>query len=140
MTQGLGLCEICHRQLLDNGQCLFCTTSEALDLRQLVPDAELKPPEPSQVITLVELTTGQRHPLEVPRVRIGRDPKNQIVINDDVYVSRHHAFITFEDGKWWLEDLGSKNGTLLNYAHILDRELIGPGDVVTIGRTEFRVE
>lgn len=127
--------------MLDNGQCLFCTTSDALDLRELVPDSALTPPPPDKTITLVEMDgTMRSFALNTPRVRIGRDPHCQISLADDVYVSRHHAFITFEDGNWWIEDLGSKNGTLVNRAHILDRELLNAGDVITIGHTQFRVE
>ncbi|MEY3407719.1 MAG: hypothetical protein RL038_780 [Actinomycetota bacterium] len=38
---------------------------------------------------------------------------------DDITVSRHHAKLTEENGKWFIEDLGSLNGTYLN------REIVG---------------
>lgn len=140
MTEGQGRCPLCHEPLMEDGQCLYCTTFEALAIRPPTSEGLLKAPDAAQVITLVEHENGTRYPVKTARVRIGRDPSNQIIIRDDVYVSRHHAFITFEDGHWWVEDLGSRNGTLLNEAHILQREMLSPGDKLTIGHTLFRVE
>lgn len=44
---------------------------------------------------------------------VGRDPSCDIVIVDP-YVSRAHAKIFYKENKWYLEDLGSKNGTYIN--------------------------
>jgi pSer/pThr/pTyr-binding forkhead associated (FHA) protein len=139
MTEQLALCSKCNRQLLGDGQCLYCTTTDALDLHAIVSESKLSPPPQEHVLTLMELDGGRRFTLDTARARIGRDPKNQICL-DDVYVSKQHAFITYEEGRYWLEDLGSKNGTKLNGAHILDREVLSRGDIVTIGRSDFRVE
>src|SRR5687767_8851637 len=108
MSVDLKTCTICKRQVLDNGQCLYCTTNEALDLRELIPDHLLQPPPPEKFRKLIQSTSGESYNLDSPRLRIGRDVKCQIVM-DDLYVSRHHAFITYEDGNFWIEDLGSKN-------------------------------
>jgi hypothetical protein len=43
---------------------------------------------------------------------IGRESDCDLVLDDD-RVSRRHARLSFEDGAWWLADLGSKNGTSL---------------------------
>src|SRR5262245_21164067 len=91
----LGTCHICRREVLDNGQCLYCTTGQALGLRALVPDNALMAPADEEVITLVEMARLERFQLEAPRTRVGRDPQNQIVLGDDVYASRHHAYITY---------------------------------------------
>lgn len=139
MTEGLALCSKCNRQLLGDGQCLYCTTTDALDLHAIVADSKLSPPEAENVLTLVDLENGRQFKLDTPRARIGREPKNHICL-DDVYVSKQHAFITYEDGQYWVEDLGSRNGTKLNGAHILDREVFHRGDTVTFGRSDFRVE
>lgn len=50
-------------------------------------------------------------------VAIGRDPKNDIVFSS-TSVSREHAAVTFRDGRWYLEDRGSFNGTFLNGARV----------------------
>jgi len=140
MTEGTGRCPLCQEALMEDGQCLYCTTFEALAGKQPPPEGLLKAPPAGEAITLVENENGARYDVTSARVRIGRDPSNQIRIQDDVYVSRHHAFITFQEGHWWIEDLGSRNGTLLNDAHILQREMLTPGDKLTIGHTLFRVE
>jgi hypothetical protein len=46
------------------------------------------------------------------RTRLGRDSDNHVVL-DDERVSLHHALITVRDGVYWLEDLGSTNGTFV---------------------------
>lgn len=138
MTQALGICALCNRQVLDNGQCLYCTTTEALEIDDLLTAAVNVPPA-DKVVTLVQITNGRRFVLDAGRVRIGRDPKGFIVL-DDPYVSRNHAFIIYEEDCYWVVDLGSKNGSKLNGAHILEREALNIGDTVTIGHTDFRVE
>ena len=54
---------------------------------------------------------------------IGRHPDSDICISDGS-VSRRHAQITYADGTWVIEDLGSRNGTLLNGA-LIDRAELG---------------
>lgn len=67
---------------------------------------------------------------------IGRSKSNTVVIPDP-YVSRHHAWISRRDGSFYLEDLGSSNGTLLNGIHI-DREPLRNGDELSFGRSRAR--
>lgn len=56
-----------------------------------------------------------------------------ILFLDDITVSRHHAAFLSEDGRLWLEDLGSTNGTYVNGKRAERAELF-PGDEVIIGR------
>ena len=44
---------------------------------------------------------------------LGRLPENSICLTDG-RLSRYHARIEFRDGGYWLSDLGSQNGTLVN--------------------------
>lgn len=125
---------------MDNGRCLYCTTGEALGLRRIVPDRALRAPLKHEQMVLVELNGGRFYRLVSPRTRIGRDRRNQIVLENDVFVSRLHAFITFEEGTYWVEDTGSTNGTKLNGSYILEREPLTSGDVLTIGKSDFLVQ
>lgn len=53
---------------------------------------------------------GAALPLELGRTTIGRDPSNDIVLSDDT-ISSEHAAIEVRDGRYWLTDLRSTNGT-----------------------------
>ncbi|MEU3726414.1 FHA domain-containing protein [Streptomyces sp. NPDC031705] len=69
-------------------------------------------------------------------VRIGRDPGNDLVI-DDLVVSRRHAELrALADGTYEIADLGSHNGTYLNGARV-DRAPVTEGDIVGIGHSAF---
>jgi len=68
---------------------------------------------------------------------IGRYENNAVVLDDD-YVSGAHAEIMFEDGDWWLRDVGSTNGTLLNNRQVGDWSRLSHGDIVEFGRVRTR--
>jgi predicted component of type VI protein secretion system len=51
-------------------------------------------------------------------VSIGRDTKNDLVM-DSAAVSREHAAVTCQDGRWFVEDRGSFNGTYLNGTRVV---------------------
>jgi hypothetical protein len=55
-----------------------------------------------------------------------------IKINDP-YVSRRHAQILFENGKFYIEDLGSTNGTFINDKLITGRTELKDGDTIKLG-------
>jgi FHA domain len=55
---------------------------------------------------------GTEHELK-DSVSIGRDARNDLVL-ESAAVSRDHAGLTFHDGRWYVEDRGSFNGTFLN--------------------------
>ena len=71
-------------------------------------------------------------PLGADPVSIGRDADNTLVLHDP-HVSRHHARITLDDGDYWIEDLKSQNGTLLNGQVAIDRRRLELGDQFAIG-------
>ena len=63
---------------------------------------------------------GERYRLVKDKTVIGRHPGCDIVVNSGA-VSRQHAVVEMKQGSWWVEDLGSRNGTLIN-----GRKLSGP--------------
>lgn len=71
---------------------------------------------------------------ELPRstVSLGRDPGNQVVINDP-QISRQHARITPQGGLLILEDLGSTNGTTVNGLRISSPHTLAHGDEIGLG-------
>jgi hypothetical protein len=72
-----------------------------------------------------------------PTTMIGRAAGNEIVI-DDPHVSARHAEIQFERGQWWLRDLASSNGTLLNDKPVRTVVAVRSGDVLQCGRVRFQ--
>ncbi|HUS57806.1 MAG TPA: FHA domain-containing protein, partial [Planctomycetota bacterium] len=70
-------------------------------------------------------------------VIIGRNPSCKIRL-DDPGVSRNHAEITHADGKWFVRDLGSSNGTIINDKLTRAQKVqINSGDVLRLGQTTF---
>lgn len=76
--------------------------------------------------------------LESDEVVIGRSSQCQLTIADR-FLSRRHARIFRRDGGWWIEDLGSRNGTLVNGRVIEGTELLGEGDEVQISGSLLQV-
>lgn len=83
----------------------------------------------------------QRQPalwLVDPRITLGRDKSNSIVV-DDEGVSIFHAEIRNEDGKLWLVDCGSINGTFLNDHRLSEKAELKAGDVVRLHTVNLQV-
>ena len=85
-----------------------------------------------QLIMRTGPTPGAAYTLEGDQLMIGRDSSNEIVIND-AEVSRRHARLTFQGGKYVLEDLGSTNGTFVNGQRLTGPRVLKPGEVVSFG-------
>jgi pSer/pThr/pTyr-binding forkhead associated (FHA) protein len=66
------------------------------------------------------------------RTRIGRSPDCDIFL-DDVTVSRNHAVLLEQDGRYVVEDQGSLNGTFVNRRRI-DSAQLENGDEVQVGK------
>ncbi len=66
--------------------------------------------------------------IEKDRTSLGRDPRNDVAIRERVISGFHAAVVRDENGAYWLEDLGSKNGTFLN-GEPVTRERLRDGDV-----------
>jgi pSer/pThr/pTyr-binding forkhead associated (FHA) protein len=87
---------------------------------------------------LVNVQTNERITLQ-SSVLIGRSPDSQIVLPDDGYASAEHARIFWDNG-WFIEDAGSSNGTYVNSELVSARRQLAPNDLITIGRTTFKIE
>jgi hypothetical protein len=74
------------------------------------------------------------HDLEVPpgEFVVGRSADCQLSL-DDPLVSRRHALLTVRADGVWVEDLGSRNGVLVNGERIEGRHKVGDADRITIG-------
>jgi pSer/pThr/pTyr-binding forkhead associated (FHA) protein len=81
--------------------------------------------------------TGQRFPLVAP-IEIGREAHG-LTLTGDPQASRRHAKVEPIGNSWQVTDLGSTNGTLVNGTRVTTA-MLRPGDVLTIGSSQFRFE
>ena len=65
---------------------------------------------------------------------LGRRPDCDLVVADGT-VSRRHATLTCEDGRWTIRDLDSSNGTWVNGWRVWESGRVEPGDAVQLGES-----
>ena len=92
-------------------------------------------------VVLQTVLQGQRRefPLEERTVcRIGRGEQSTIVLSGDIQVSRNHAVVQhMNNGEYYLTDLSSRNGTLLNGRLVVSPTALRNGDIIRMGGYEF---
>ena len=98
-----------------------------------------KPPgkrrgSPSHVLVTEGANAGERADLERAPILIGRGSDAAIRLDDD-YVSTRHARIGASGDEWFVEDLGSTNGTYIGSVRITQPTTITLGTQVRIGKT-----
>jgi pSer/pThr/pTyr-binding forkhead associated (FHA) protein len=89
-------------------------------------------------LKMIDPATSQVFPLG-EEVTIGRAPGCSVPLADDTYVSQLHARIYIRDGKPFVEDLGSTNGTFLNRDRLSKTMPLRKGDKLQIGRTVLEI-
>jgi hypothetical protein len=100
----------------------------------LTPEPEAAPPPPEREV--VTLTVAGRHQeVTAPRVVLGRSRACDVRV-PDVNVSRRHAELRQEGTAYWIVDLDSTNGTVVNGKQV-ERERLRDGDTITLGSTDI---
>ena len=89
-------------------------------------------------LKMIDPATSQVFPLG-EEVTIGRAPGCSVPLADDTYVSQLHARIYIRDGKPFVEDLGSTNGTFLNRDRLSKTMPLHRGDKLQIGQTVLEI-
>jgi hypothetical protein len=79
-----------------------------------------------------------RVPLRNP-TSIGRKASATIAVPDDTAMSRQHCHLHRNDGRWYVVDLGSQNGTWVDGERVLERRMFG-GETLKAGGLVIRVE
>ncbi|NLO96770.1 MAG: DUF3662 domain-containing protein, partial [Peptococcaceae bacterium] len=79
---------------------------------------------------------GKIYCLDQKEVTVGRNQDCDIKVND-MEVSRQHLKLICENNRWFVQDLGSTNGTYVNRLRV-DRYMVNPGDRIRAGQTHFR--
>ncbi len=101
-------------------------------------DRQKPPPKrrgsPTHVIVTEGGNAGQRAELDQAPILIGRGSDAAIRLDDD-YVSTRHARIAASGDQWFVEDLGSTNGTYIGTVRITQPTTITLGTQVRVGKT-----
>jgi len=74
----------------------------------------------------------------ISEIIIGRDPACDCPLEDDA-ISARHARLIHHHNQWWLEDLGSTNGVLLNRQQLALPTVVTDGDEFCCGETCFTI-
>ena len=102
------------------------------------PTAAKAPPKrrgsPTHVLVTEGANTGERADLDNAPILIGRGNDAAIRLDDD-YVSTRHARIAASGDQWFVEDLGSTNGTYIGSVRITQPTTLTLGTQVRIGKT-----
>jgi hypothetical protein len=81
---------------------------------------------------------GHAIPLD-PVTRFGRAGDNTVIL-DDEFVSAAHSMVLLRNGRWWVRDEGSTNGTLVNGQPIATETALEEGDELQIGQVVLRLD
>jgi hypothetical protein len=103
--------------------------NEAMAARQ-APPITLQP--------LPAAVTPPQH-FSAAEILIGRDPVCDYSL-DDKTVSAEHARLAYHHNQWWVEDLGSRNGTYLNQEAVSSPVVVASGDELRCGQITMIVE
>lgn len=91
------------------------------------------------VVTAAGPNQGRAIPLSVPKFLIGRDPDCQLRPASQA-ISKRHCSVTVREGKVFVQDIGSTNGTVVRGETIQGEVEVVHGDALKIGPLEFRIE
>ncbi|WP_454042215.1 FHA domain-containing protein FhaB/FipA [Cellulosimicrobium sp. Marseille-Q8652] len=97
------------------------------------------PAGPSRLVVTAGPLRGTTVPLTTSSILIGRAPSCTLVLDDD-YSSSRHARIFPQHGSWFVEDLGSTNGTYVDDQRITQVMPLGPGTRVRIGQSVVELQ
>ena len=102
------------------------------------PRPPRNPRTPTHLVLTTGPLTGTSLPLRDSGVLIGRNPECALVLDDEFASGRHARIIRGEDG-WYVEDLGSTNGTFIGQFRVGDPVPVETGTTIRIGKTHIEL-
>ena len=93
---------------------------------------------PKTLVVTAGPLTGTKITLGDQPILIGRADDSTLVLTDD-FASSRHARLTNRSGQWYVEDLGSTNGTYLDQQRVQGPLLVNPGQPIRIGQTALEL-
>ena len=94
---------------------------------------------PRKLVVTAGPLAGTSLPLRAQGTLIGRTPECALVLDDD-YASGRHSRIYEDGGRWFVEDLGSTNGTYVDNRRITSPQPLDLGTSLRIGRTVVELQ
>ena len=123
--------------MFDRGEFLGELAEELNDAPETRVKVETeKPPAGFRLIIVSGPGIGTEWAFKKTKITIGRSAENEIDFAD-IAVSRNHAEISFRDGCYYVSDLESNNGTLLNGVNV-ESEQLQSGDEIIVGARTLR--
>jgi diguanylate cyclase (GGDEF)-like protein len=86
------------------------------------------------IIVIYGADLGRRVQIGTAPFEVGRSSTNDLFI-DQESISRHHVRISFDEGFYWVSDLGSTNGTYVNDERVRALQRLADGDQIRVGRS-----
>ena len=122
-------CPHCGAQLPRPGAAFCATCGRSLQARPTT--AGVSPSAAPQLRIQLPGRAEETFVIARPRVTIGRDPGNDLVLDSPI-VSRRHAELEVRDDAAVWRDLGSANGTAVN-GRVISEQMLRDGDIIRIG-------
>ena len=97
------------------------------------------PTGPTRLVVTAGPLRGTTVPLSSSSILLGRAPSCTLVLDDD-YSSSRHARIFPQGGAWYVEDLGSTNGTYIDERRVTGTEPLPPGVSVRVGQSVVELQ
>jgi hypothetical protein len=93
---------------------------------------------PRTLVVTAGPLAGTKITLGEQPILVGRADDSTLVLTDD-FASSRHARLTNRGGQWYVEDLGSTNGTYLDQQRVQGPLLVNPGVPIRIGQTALEL-
>jgi hypothetical protein len=104
------------------------------------PGGEPSTPQTASIVVVHEPDGAKPRTFKLATSMIvGRAPECDIKV-DDTYASQQHARLFGRQGGWYVEDLGSTNGTFVNDQRLAAPALVQPGDKIRVGTTMLELK
>ncbi|MDI6715703.1 MAG: FHA domain-containing protein [Actinomycetota bacterium] len=131
--EGSEVCQNCGAYLIPKSDMQTTIVLSPTDAEQEYGKIELNESEGRLLIVKKGPSVGQKFILGKSEITLGRDPGNDIFL-DDITVSRHHAKIIVNGNSVGIMDVGSLNGTYVNQERIEGITALKSNDELQIGK------
>lgn len=91
----------------------------------------------AELVLVVDGGMARCWPINAAGLVVGRSSEVDVSI-DDVKLSRRHVRLTQQEGRYYVEDLGSRNGTFLNNRRLSSKVVLRHNDLLCVGSQVFR--